>query len=42
VLLVCDEKYIDFAVDEIKAMSIVTDVDRIQGIYDILLQSRPP
>lgn len=38
VLLTCDEKYIDSAMDEIKLIPIVTGVDRIQGIYDILVQ----
>ena len=38
VLLTCDEKYINSAIDEIKSIQIVTGVDRIQGIYDILVQ----
>ena len=38
VLLTCDEKNIDSAIDELKSIPIVTDVDRIQGIYDILVQ----
>ena len=38
VFLTCDEKYIDSAIDEIKSIPVVTDVDRIQGIYDILVQ----
>ena len=38
VLLTCDEKHIDSAIDEIKSIPIVIDVDRIQGIYDILVQ----
>ena len=37
-LLTCDEKYIDSAIDEIKSIQIVTGVDRIQGIYDVLVQ----
>ncbi len=38
VLLTCDEKHIDSAIDEIKSIPIVTNVGRIQGIYDILVQ----
>ncbi len=37
-LLTCDEKYTDSAIKEIRTIQGVTDVNRIQGIYDILVQ----
>lgn len=42
VLLTCDEKHVDSATDEIKSIPIVTDVDKIQGMYDILVQLKAP
>ena len=42
VLLTCDEKYTDSAIKEIRMIPGVTDVNRIQGIYDILVQIKAP
>jgi len=36
--LTCDEKYVDSAIDAIKSIPIVTDVNRTQGVYDVLVQ----
>ncbi len=42
VLLTCDEKQMDSTIEKIRTIPGVTDVNRIQGIYDILVQIRAP
>ena len=41
-LLTCDERQTDSIIDKMRTIPGVTDVNHIQGIYDIMLQMRAP
>lgn len=41
-LITCDDRLVDTIVEEIQSTSFVTKVDRVQGMYDIMVQLDAP
>ena len=42
VLISCEDKLVDSAIEEMRSIPIVTQVDRIKGMYDIMVQLEAP
>ena len=42
VLITCNDRLVDSIVEEIQSISFVTKVDRVQGMYDIVVQLDAP
>ena len=42
VLISCEDKLVDSAMEEMRSIPLVTKVDRIKGIYDIMVQLKAP
>lgn len=38
VLLICDDKKLDSIINELKNIPIVSDVQQVQGMYDVIVQ----
>jgi DNA-binding Lrp family transcriptional regulator len=42
VLISCEDKLVDSAIEEMRSIPVVTKVDRVKGMYDIMAQLEAP